>query len=318
MYSTTKRAMIVAAAAILMVAASEVTIAQQPVRVSGTKVSLVPPAGFSPAARYPGFERRDPHASIMVTELPGPAAQMQRGMTPGRLASRGMHLLGSSRHLVDGHEALLLRLSQNAGGYEVLKWMLIAGDDDGTVMVVATFPKEADALLAEPARASLLTTTLGTAAAGPGDHFEGLPFRVSPTRTLKIAGRVSNLIVLTESGAIGPQGPDACVFIVGSSIAEVRVADLRAFAEARVRETEKVSSVRIVEARELAIGGLPAYEIVATAIDPRTGRSLTLYQVLLLDDASYFVMQGLVVQPRAAAMVPEFQRVAASFAKAGG
>jgi hypothetical protein len=147
------------------------------------------------------------------------------------------------------------------------------------------------------------------------DVFDGLPFRVSPTDTLKIAGRVSNLLVLTESGSIRPQGADACVFVVGSSRADEQVTDLRTVAERRARETEMVSGVQIVEGRERAIGGLPGYEIFASATDTVTGRVLTLYQMLLQDDESYVLMQGIVVEPRAGVMVPEFQRVAASFVK---
>ena len=68
----------------------------QGVRVPGTKVTLTPPDGFSLAQQYPGFEREVDQASIMVTELPGPAAEMIRVMTKEALAGRGMVLVASS------------------------------------------------------------------------------------------------------------------------------------------------------------------------------------------------------------------------------
>ena len=76
----------------------------------------------------------------MVTELPGPASVMKRGMTKTALASRGMTLLESSTASVDGQDALLLRVRQASASGDVLKWMLIAGDQTRTVMVVGIVP----------------------------------------------------------------------------------------------------------------------------------------------------------------------------------
>jgi hypothetical protein len=302
--------------AVCSLAATPQAQSQAPVRVTGTVVSLIPPAGFLPAERYPGFERQDLRASIMVSELPGPAAVMQRGMTSQALASRGMRLLGSTRHRIDGQEALLLHVAQDAGGYEAVKWMLVAGDDRATVMVVATFPTEFEGRLSEAVRTSVLSATRASAAPRAADHFEGLPFRVTPTPALKIAGRISNMLVLTETGSMAPQGSDTAIFIVGTSLAEVGMEDLRAFAETRVRQTDKVSSVRIVEGRDVRLGGRAAYEIVAEATEEGGGKSLTVYQVLLPDGGGYVLMQGLVSASRGAALVPEFRRVANTFTSA--
>lgn len=311
------RAIQSAAITMLVLAAPLVPLAQAPVRVTGTSVHLVPPEGFVPAERYPGFERQDLRASIMVTELPGPAAVMQRGMTPQALASRGMRLLGSSRHRIDGREALLLHVSQDAGGYEAVKWILIAGDDGSTVMVVATLPGEFESRLGGAARRSVLSATRGSVAARAPDHFEGLPFRVTPTPGLKIAGRISNLLVLTETGSITPQGTDTAVFVVGSSLADVPIGDLRAFAETRVRQTDKVSDLRIVEGREATVGGRAAYEIVAEATERGSGNAVIVHQILMRDGEGYVMMQGLASPRRAPAMIPEFRRVAASFTPIG-
>ena len=40
----------------------------QPIRVTGTSIVLAPPPGFVASERFPGFERADLQASIMVTE----------------------------------------------------------------------------------------------------------------------------------------------------------------------------------------------------------------------------------------------------------
>jgi hypothetical protein len=70
----------------------------------------------------------------------------------------------------------------------VLKWILIAGDAKATMMIVGTFPEAASPDVGETIRKSVLTASWSTAP--PADSFEGLPFRLTATASLKLARRV--------------------------------------------------------------------------------------------------------------------------------
>ena len=280
-------------------------------RVTGTSVALAPPAGFVPSSRFPGFERADLQASVMVTEIPGPVADVSRGMTAASLATRGMTLISSTRQVVDGRQALLLKVSQPANGMTVHKWMIVSGDARTTVMIVGTFPNEYEPQIGDAVKDSLLTARW-TVTAAP-DHFEGLSFRVSPTTSLKIAGRMSNTLMLTESGRMGPQGPTAALFVVGTSLAPVDLSDLKAFATMRASQTKQLKGVRVSEQGATTIGNEAAYELVAEGRDIATGRLVTLYQVVVPDPQGYVLMQGMVASTRAATMVPEFRKAAQTF-----
>ncbi|MBA2303832.1 MAG: hypothetical protein H0W08_14530 [Acidobacteria bacterium] len=283
----------------------------QAVRIAGTSVALTPPPGFSPATRFTGFERADLQASIMVTEVAGPFAALTGGMNRQGLASRGMTLISSATPKIGGQPALLLHVSQAAGGVDFLKWMLVVGDTNASVMIVGAFPRAAEADLSAPIKAAVLSTRLDAAA--PADHFEGLPFRVSATPALKIAGRMSNMLLLNESGSLTPQGPGAALFVVGSSLGPVTIDRLSEFAETRAKGTAQMKGVRILEGGVTTIAGASAYELVAEGTDTKTGRIVTLYQVVMPERDGYVVMQGLVASSRAAVMLPEFRRVAATF-----
>ena len=287
-------------------------VAAQAVRVTGTSVALAPPAGFVPSSRFPGFERADLQSSVMVTEIPGPVADVSRGMTGAGLAARGMTLVSSTRQLVDGRQSLLLKVSQQAGGMTVHKWMIVSGDARTTVMIVGTFPKEYETQIGDAMKDSLLTARWAVAAAPP-DHFEGLSFRVSPTASLKIAGRLSNMLMLTESGQMGPQGPTAALFVVGTSLAPVDLSDLKAFANTRASQTKQLNGLRVSEQGATAIANEAGYELVAEGTDIATGRLVTLYQVVLPDPQGYVLMQGMVASTRAATMLPEFRKAAQTF-----
>jgi hypothetical protein len=284
----------------------------QATRVTGTSVALAPPPGFLPSSRFPGFERADLHSSVMVTEIPGPVSELSRGMTAANLATRGMTLISSTKQVVDGRSVLLLKVSQPAGGITVHKWMVVSGDAKTSVMIVGTFPKEHESQIGEAMKESLLTARWAAAAAPP-DHFEGLPFRVSATMSLKIAGRMSNMLMLTESGQMGPQGPDAALFVVGASLAPADLSDLKAFATTRASQTKQLKGLRVSDQGAIAIGNEAAYELVAEGTDIATGRLVTLFQVVLPDPQGYVLMQGMVASTRAATIVPEFRKTAHTF-----
>jgi hypothetical protein len=70
------------------------------VKVHGTKVSLVPPAGLKPSERFPGFVDEEASSSIMIAEMPAPYSEMAKAMTKEAwvakgepLATKGMTML---------------------------------------------------------------------------------------------------------------------------------------------------------------------------------------------------------------------------------
>jgi hypothetical protein len=131
----------------------------QAVRVPGTNVTLAPPEDFSIAKQYPGFERPEVQASIMVTELPGPAADMILGMTEPTLAAKGVALISASDAVINGKPARLLHVRQKTTRGEALKWILIAGDAKTTIMIVGTFTEGVSSGIGDSIKQSLLTTS---------------------------------------------------------------------------------------------------------------------------------------------------------------
>jgi hypothetical protein len=43
---------------------------EKPTRILGTKCSLIPPPGFTPASTFSGFQNTETGASIMINEIP--------------------------------------------------------------------------------------------------------------------------------------------------------------------------------------------------------------------------------------------------------
>jgi hypothetical protein len=131
----------------------------QSVRVPGTNVTLAPPEGFSLAKQYPGFEWPEAHASIMVTELPGPAGDMLRSMTGPALAAKGVMLISAQDAVINDKPARLLHVRQKTARGEALKWILIAGDATTTIMIVGTFTEGVSPGIGDAMKQSLLTAS---------------------------------------------------------------------------------------------------------------------------------------------------------------
>lgn len=287
--------------------------AQQPQaeRVPGTSVRLVAPEGFSPARQFPGFQRDDLQTSIAVTEMPGSAATMASGMTKQALADQGITLIASKPVSVGGRNALLVHLAQRVAETDYLKWMLVSGDENTTILIVGTFPRSAESAVSAAVQASLLTASWNAEAVD--DPLEGLLFRVTPTSRLKLAQRMSNMILLTESGTVERQGPGDPLYIVGNSISSAGIHNLPAFSEARARQTAQMKDVRNFKGQAVKVDGLDGYELLADAKDSRTGTPMSLYQVIVPDVTGYFIVQGLISAGRSDEVLPEFRRITATF-----
>jgi hypothetical protein len=246
----------------------------------------------------------------MVTELPTPAAEMIKAMTAPALATRGMTLVSSQQAVIDGHAARLLSVRQKTPAGDVLKSMLIAGDPSMTIMIVGMSATDASSSTAAEIRRALLSTTWGSAAPGA---FEGLPFRVTPTPKLKLAQRVSNMVMFTESGTTGTPRASEALYLVGHSIGRGSLGDLRTFSEARAKQTAASLDVGNFSGRTIQLAGVDAFELEADAVDARSGAAMRIYQVIIPDGTGYFIAQGLVRADEAAEMIPEFRAVTASF-----
>lgn len=280
-------------------------------RIPGTRAALTPPDGFSASQRFPGFERAQSQASIVVTEVPAPAPDMIKGATKEALASQGMNLLASQALRIEGRDAVLLELAQSTAGTEYRKWMLVTGDASTSVLVVGTFPQSAAADLSKPVRAAVLSTRWQQASSS--DPLEGLPFRVNAGKGLKLAGRMSNMLLFNESGTRQGTDPGEALYVIGPSVGNPAGAELRTFAETRARQSAQLRDMRIVAGKPTIVDGLSAYELLADAADRHSGTPIRLYQVIAADPGGYYIMQGLTGRDRADTFVPQFRAMTQSF-----
>lgn len=237
---------------------------KQEERVVETRVSLIPPSGFTASERFPGYSQESTGSSIMVTEFPASFAETSSGLsTPSALSKRGMVLLKKQRVVVGGQTGILAQVKQIFPEAEYLKWLLLFGDGKKSVLITAAFPKELESQLSEAMKASILTARLDSQKNVPPT--EGLNFSITEKGGLKLANRMANLLAYSRDGIFPSKDLNDPIFVVGQSLREIDIADAEAFVKARVRQTAEVTDVEIEQSNKVTIDNLKGYEIVAKA-----------------------------------------------------
>ena len=288
-------------------------------KVPGTTVELAPPKGFQPSKFFPGFEQQTTGASILITEMPIPKAQnvIAQFSSAKALKTRGMDLIESKDITIGDRPAKLLLVSQSSQGIKFLKWIAVAGVGDRALMATASFPESQAAALKEPLRQAIVNLRWM-----PGDavqFLEGLTFSFQPAGDLQISGRVSNTILLTKNG-VKPPIPAADPLLVvgsalstlGSSFATISGEELATFSRLRLRQTTQVTELTETSGKLKNLAGYRAFELVATGYDLKTRTPLTIYQVIVATNETYYILQGLVAKVSAQKYLPIFRAVADS------
>lgn len=256
-----------------------------PVTVPSTRVTLDPPAGFELSQQFPGFTD-GALGSITVAEMLNvPRSEMQALLTPDAIASKGMKELERAADA----GAVLIHVEQTVQSVSVEKWMRIDGDDENTVMVVATVAK------GDP-RISALRTALETVELAPAASREvpaSIRYGITPGGGLQQAGTFGSMQMFTLEGKKPPLPDGEPRFMSGPSLNAVDLSDVPAFARLRLSQLP-FENPRNIDLKEVEVDGRPGIELTALATHPDTRVDRVIYQLVLPDEnGTYFIAVGI-------------------------
>jgi hypothetical protein len=287
---------------------------RSPARVPGTSVSITPPEGFQPSKLFSGFEQQNSGASIVVIEMPVPKEAIPKTLallsSPETFKSKGMRVIESKDITIAQRPGKLLLVSQPAQGIPFLKWIVVMSEGDSILIVTAPFPESSSTALREPLRQAI--TTLSWTTSKPDRLLEGLPFSFQTYGDLKVSGRLSNAIMLTRNGSKPPIPPSEPLLVLGSAYSQTRIGDIDKFSRTRLQQTPSVRDLVETSGQSTIISGQKAFELIAQGLDPQTKQPLTVYQVIIATDQTYYILQGMVPSARAKDYLPIFRSVAKS------
>ena len=283
------------------------------VAVAGTKISLIPPAGFVAATRFSGFEQAETGATILAAELPTSAQQMVGGFTETALAGRGMKLLQKQPVDLHGIKATIFRVQQQANGISYQKQILVFGTQAYTVMVTGTYPEKS------AATAGVIKTALLSSYYNQRQANERRPvanFSVDVTGTaFKFAKNLAGSVLYTTDGKAPAEAADKAMIVVSNSLGNKAVGDREKFSIQRLKQLPRGAASKIRLMAPITINGLSGYEITADGKGPKNENQLVYQTILFTDAGEYYLIFGLAYNDSDAHLC-EFKKITKTFKRA--
>lgn len=274
-------------------------------------IKLIKPDGFEAAENFDGFQQASTQSSIMAITLPGPFSKATSGFNTAQLKARGMTLKSRENVSIDGRKGILINLTQTAYGIEFAKWIVAFGTEKETKIVTATFPT-ANAIKLSPILKSVVLTAKNDTTPPPILGSD-VGFKIVASPKVKLTRVIGKMLMYTKDGTIPSKSPTDPLFVVARSFSQVDIGDKKEFATQRLSGTTSIKIDSVTTTDPISIDGLDGYEIVADAKDTDSGTPMTVYQVMLFDNKSYILIQGIVGTKIRDEYLPDFKAMARSF-----
>jgi hypothetical protein len=277
-----------------------------------TGVKLIRPDNFTESDDFYGFQQISSQSSVMVSMIPAPYSEISKGFTADQMLTNDLVLLSKEDIEIDHMSGVIISATQSAYGVDFAKWIVVFGDNQATRIVMATYPEDYEEELSELLKAAVLS-------AEPEEIVQpnivaDVGFTLVPSEKLKITDSLGiKALMYTKNGVVQSDAIEDPLFIAAPSFSEVPIEDERQFAVDRIFQTEQTKVSSIISNVAITIDDLDGYEIIANAEDTESGVPLMVYQVMLFDEDSYIIMQGLVGTNLADEYIPEFKSLAQSF-----
>ncbi len=277
----------------------------------GLAIGLTPPDGMLPAGDFLGFEDQGAGAAITVFELPAEAfARISGDFSVDALRQQGIENPQRENVALEGaREAVIVTGEQQAQGVLLRKWILVAGAEERTALVVA----EMIAGNARYSDASMRAALMSVAFRPPPSIEERvalLPYRVGDTSEFRpISTVANNTLFLTmgpaDSVEFGSQPLVAITEIAGGAPPE----DLReTFARQALMGAEDFRDVRIERSQSFRQRNADWHEIVAIG-KSLDGRDIVVIQTLRFTQTGLIRVIGIARASERAQWMPRFRRI---------
>jgi len=256
------------------------------VLVRGTKISMIPPKGFTNAPNFLGFEHNPSGSTVMVLDIPGPFAETSKGLTKEKLLANGVEVKQIETMTFNGMPALFMTGEQKSAGVQFTKYVLTFGTDIETYMINGAVPKNNTQLATEVKKSIQSAVYDNMVKINP---FESIDYTIDLAKgNLKFAKRVSTSLVFTADGEFPTKSPEKTSFIAAKSVSKIVINDRNTFCINRLKQTP-MTIEKIGTPTPISVDGLQGFEIIADAKAKASERSEKVYQVILFGDNFYYI-----------------------------
>lgn len=284
----------------------------------GGRIAVDIGAGFKPSDKFSGFVDASTGALMAVIDLPAEAYDRLKTIPDSEegLANEGFS--GTAKAELKGRQGAYVYLvgKQAKPDGDITKFVLIFKDGDVTGLIVANVPQkalDAGAYTREGIETILATAAVRSTPRDPNALFDfGYlgPFK----QALDDGGMTKAYNI---SGARPQPGENQLVkeaMLMVSSTIHGDSIDVKAQADNAFMQLGGVKERRIDDKRDITIGNLRGYQIAGEVIDDTTANPIAIRLVVLSGEPyGYFVFLGSAPAAEKEKMMPEIEKVIASF-----
>lgn len=280
---------------------------------------------FVPAPRFSGFVDPETGASYVMIQMPGASYDQLKTMPSHteNLAQRGM--TDAKIGTLPGRtgEYVYFTATQTHEGTRIAKFILIFTENGFTGLVTANVAEavfEAGTLTREQVEKTLATVRMFDRP-GPRKKL----FELGYLGPFKLAASIAGTAELYNISGSGPQSgvnrlsEDAAI-MVAPSLDQSPVGDIEQAAKARFNRLTGLYNSEIAGEASVTIDGLDGYRITGEAATDKmkTERDIAVVFIMLSGkNGGYFILFGTAPIAEKAALLPEIEKVMASFKRAG-
>lgn len=261
-------------------------------QVGGSQIFIDPPEGLIPSNQFLGYVDEEYGTFVMVTEMPGSVDEAIRGLSSEQLSKQGGALL-STQDITLGHDkAKILKLTQDAYDINFTKWIVILGDSNKTIMVTANAQTNIGEEILDKLNRSILTTRW--IRNSQNNTFDGLNYRVTETKTLKISNKMGSNLFLSKEKEFPIQNANTPYsIIVPSYSTNLNIDSKSNYAKIRLMKMEGFSDIKILHQKSIKVNGIEGSLIQSQAVNTRFGNKVYVHFAILFADESYYIIRSI-------------------------
>jgi hypothetical protein len=292
---TILRPAILGALALFIAAAPAV--AADPVFPVNSRIGLVPPAGFTPSTKFPGFENQQASAAILLAELPAEAfPELEKGFTNEILKSqRGMTVVLREPITLKNGRGVFIAGPKESGGTKSYDSVLIATLPGVTTVVSMQMVETSRATLTDAVVREAFKTVAVRQSIPDSEKLAVLPYKLGNLGGFRLVQTMQNgtaVLTLGESDAVADVAqPFMLIGVAGGTQPKPEERD--AFARRVFSAAPGIKEIKILRAEPQRIGQSQGYEIVAEAKDAKSGTEVNTVMWLRFGQSGYVQMFGI-------------------------
>lgn len=257
--------------------------------IKGTKISLIPPKGFTDGLNFLGLQQTETGSSIMILDIPGPYSETSAGINKENLLSKGVEPTKIEKLIINGLPAIFVTGTQKAYGNIYTKYILVFGTDRETILINGVHPENLKTGDHEIKKAMLTVFYEADKKINP---FDILDYTLDVSKTkLKFGKSMSNSLIFSIDGQVPTDSTDKTNLIVAKSFSPINTDDIKLFCINRLKQTP-IEIENIEYTNEITIDGVSGYEIYAKGKSTISGETENIYQVILFSDKFYYILVG--------------------------